>query len=289
MDSALTLKKLVYEKQLTAAEEAQVYLNESNIFQQLLVADFEENSLNLLHRLNQLAEIPFADSNQKVQHWCNKLAELTFCQEGFSLTGKRSDLLACYNAMITTVLIKLNFQDLSPIHKGLSWINFYQNVERGCQNNWDGKGILKYGGCMQSTPCFIGVVKSMIALSEANKRSFELPKTSHKKLQQGLEYILEHEVYHRLSNGAPITKDIVKLTYPFTYKVNLIEILRLLKNNNLINDKRCNAAKNFIKSKKKKDGYWRINSFYKPNHWVDFDLPKTKGLWLTQEIQAILN
>ena len=203
------------------------------------MTDFDFDILNLLNRLTEIAEIPFAYRLDRVQKWINKLADLSFCNDGFSITGKSDDILSCYNSMITSILIRMDYSDKSRIDKGIEWILSYQNVERGAINNWAGSRILKYGGCLKSTPCYIGIVKAMIALTDY-KKLFD-SKTDDKienKLRQGLDYILDHQIYMRQSNGQPITKDITKLTYPFSYKTNVIEILRLLKSNNLDSDSR---------------------------------------------------
>ncbi|MDN5204219.1 hypothetical protein QQ008_22695 [Fulvivirgaceae bacterium BMA10] len=288
MDAALELKHKIKEQLISTFEEAKPYLDGSTVFQNLL-ADFEITSLNLLHRLLEISEIPFSYNYKKVQVWRDKLAENTFCGEGFSLSGKKDDLLACYNAMITSVLIILRYENLEQVQQGINWILKYQNIKRNSNNLWKGKGILKYGGCMKSTPCYIGVIKSMISLSEANRKGELRSHELNAKLKNGLEYILEHKVYKRKSADIPITKDITKFTYPFTYKTNLIEILRLLKANDLLNDNRCDESKRFILKKQKEDGFWRVNSFYKPKFWVDFDKPKEKAEWISFEINEMLH
>jgi hypothetical protein len=288
MDSALELKIRTSNGENLPAKEIKQYLDQSSVFQELL-KDLEITSLNLLHRLIQLCEIPYSDTYEKVRTLRDKLAELTWCREGFSLTGKRDDVLACYNAMITTVLIKLNYPDTSKIDKGVDWIVKYQNTTRGLENHWTGKGILKYGGCMKSTPCFIGVVESMVTLNELVKTRQQVNQSIKDKLQSGLEYILEHNVYRRLSTENPITPYLTKLTYPYTYKTNLVEILGLLKDNDLLDDPRTGPATDLLIRKQKQDGCWRANAHYKPKFWVDFDQPRKKAHWLSHEIKAILN
>lgn len=283
MDTALELKIAVQNDSISDSETAQRLLKKSELFKELLV-EFEQSSINLLHRLIQLSEIPFSKENQNVQEWRNKLADLTFCEVGFSLTGKSDDILACYNAMITSVLIKLDYPNNLRISKGIEWIMKYQNTERNQPTLWKGKGIQKYGGCMKSTPCFIGVVKSIIALSDYKQKG-ELENNQVKeKLNNGLEYILEHKVFKKKSKNEPITKDITKLTYPFTYKTNIVEILRLLNTNKRIDDPRVDEAKELVNKKKKGDS-WRANSFYKPKYWVDFNKPKQKSEWVDFEIK----
>lgn len=286
MDAALELKIKVINGSINSVEEGKLLLEKSRLFNELLT-ELEESSLHLLHRLIQLSEIPFSQEFTKVKEWRDQLAELTFCEAGFSLSGKSDDLLACYNAMITSVLIRLDYPNYARIEKGIEWIVKYQNVSRHQTTAWKGKGIQKYGGCMKSTPCFVGVVKSMIALSDYVHKIQSENESVREKLNDGLEYILAHKVFKRKSTAEPITKDITKLTFPFTYKTNIIEILRLLKNNNLMDDPRVDAAKEFLNGKKRGDS-WRANPFYKPKFWVDFDPSRQKSEWITFEIENIL-
>lgn len=289
MDTALILKQKVDSGEISDFNQASVYLDKSDIIKDLLT-DFDFDILNLLNRLTEIAEIPFAYRLDRVQKWINKLADLSFCNDGFSITGQSDDILSCYNSMITSILIRMDYSDKSRIDKGIEWILSYQNVKRGAINNWTGSRILKYGGCLKSTPCYIGIVKAMIALTDYKKR-FD-SKTNDKienKLKQGLGYILDHQIYLRQSNGQPITKDINKLTFPFSYKTNVIEILRLLKDNNLDSDSRCSLAKDYLRTKKQKDGFWKINSSYLPKCWIPFDRPSEQGLWISYEIEKLMD
>ena len=289
MDTALILKQKFDSGELTDFNQAVQFLEKSDILK-VLLSDFEFDILNLLNRLTEIKEIPFAYRINRVQKWVNKLADLSFCGEGFAITGKSDDILSCYNSMIISVLIDMDYTDKERISKGINWIVNYQNIESGLGNKWTGSRILKYGGCMKSTPCYIGVVKSMIALSDYKKKTNRQPdELLEKKLKKGLNYILDHQIYLRQSNGQPITKDIEKLTYPFSYKTNVIEILRLLRDNNLDSDSRCDSAKDYLKSKKQKSGFWQVNSSYTPKCWVLFDKPKEPGLWISHEIAKILN
>lgn len=287
MDPALELKIEVEQRNIVSFVEAEPYLLKSPLFNSLL-APLEETSLNLLHRLIQLSEIPYAQGFEKVQAWRDQLADMTFCEEGFSLSGKKDDLLACYNAMITQVLVKLEYPDTNKLKRGIDWILNYQNVARNQENRWPGKGIQKYGGCMKAIPCFIGVVKSMAALTDYAQRQEKKQVMLQKKLDEGIEYILEHQVFLRRSTGQPITKDITKLTYPFTYKTNVLEVLRLLKAHKMHRGPRTQKARALLLAKKKKEGHWKANAFYKPKHWVLFDGGRHKSEWLSHEVRAVL-
>ena len=288
MDSALVLKQKFSKGQISSFSDARPFLDQSQVVSEIL-QDFDIDVLSLMNRLIELAEIPFTDQLSKVQHWLSKLVELSFFEGGYSYTGKEDDLLSCYNSMITSVLIRLNYADESKIQNGIEWILKYQNVERDLENKWPGKAVLKYGGCLQNTPCYIGVVKAMIALTDyKSRKNYKKNLQLENKLHEGLEYILGHELFLRRSCEKPITAYINKLTYPYSYKTNVIELLKLMKENNRLGDQRCDNVVQFLQSRKQKAGYWKINKLYQPKSWVLFDKPKQPGDWITHEINSIL-
>jgi hypothetical protein len=141
---------------------------------------------------------------------------------------------------------------------------------------------------MKKVPCYYGVVKSMIALSEYKKR-FEGSEKLETKLKQGLDYILQHRVYKKLSSDKPIEDSIILNFYPYTYKSNIIEILSLLKDNNLMEDKRCQIAIQLLKNKRRADGYWQADASYMKSAWIDFDPLKKPGLWISYIVSKLLD
>jgi hypothetical protein len=290
MDKALELKMKFESKEIKTTQEAELYLKESDLYNRLLT-DFDFSVLNLLWRLTQLSEIPISGYNSQVIEWINKLVEATFTGNGFSLNGKNDYLLACYNGMITSILIKLNYPDTEKIACGINWIIDYQNIKRGEKCDWEGTGLKKYGGCMKSTPCYIGLVKSMIALSDyKHSEYYQSNSKLESKLNDGLNYILNQKVFLRLSDSKPITREITKLTYPFTWKINIIEILSLLKAKQMLNDSRCAIAQEYLRSKQKKDGYWwaQASNISKNRSWICFDKSREKGLWISNEIEKLV-
>lgn len=293
-DTALTLKRLFEKGESVSIEKAQEMLNKSELIDKLITEPKQKtNTFVGLRayewRLLELCEIPYTYTIEKVQEWLNLLIDKTFIQEGFSLTGKKGGLLACHNAIITSILIKMKYSDKNKINAGINWILDYQNVERGKKCSWTGKDLFnKYGGCMKKTPCFYGVVKSMAALTEY-KNKFGESKDINDKLSQGLEYILNHNVYKKLSTGDPIEPSIITNFYPYTYKTNIIEILSLLKKNDLLSDARCKNALDILRQKQRSDGTWQADITYMKTAWVEFDKPKKSGQWISYVISNLIN
>ncbi|MFX0139770.1 MAG: hypothetical protein ACFFDN_39385 [Candidatus Hodarchaeota archaeon] len=191
--------------------------------------------------------------------------------------------------MITTILIKMGYEDKENVDAGIDWILKYQSVERGKECTWSGKDLFtRFGGCMKKIPCYYGVVKSMIALTKYKKR-FVGFKELNNKLNQGLEYILQHRVFKKLSSDNPIEDSIILNFYPYTYRSNIIEILTLLNANDLIEDERCQDALEILKEKERTDGYWQADTSYIKSAWVDFDIPKKPGLWISYIISRLFS
>ncbi|MFX1479526.1 MAG: hypothetical protein ACFFCI_15495 [Promethearchaeota archaeon] len=292
-DSALTLKKIYDKGEEITVKEAQKMLDQSELIKRLLETPKRSPDTFVGIRgyewlLLELSEIPFTGTLKNVQDWLKLLVDKSYIKEGFSLEGNKDNLLACHNAMITTILIKMDYGEKEKIDAGIDWILKYQSVERGIECNWPGKDLYtRFGGCMKKVPCYYGVIKSMITLTEYKKR-FGDSESLDEKLNQGLEYILKHRVFKKLSSEDPIEDSIILNFYPYTYKSNIIEILSLLKANNLIEDKRCTKAIEILKKKQRSDGFWQTDASYMKSAWIDFDIPKKAGLWITYIITELL-
>ncbi|MFX1499999.1 MAG: hypothetical protein ACFFDH_03440 [Promethearchaeota archaeon] len=293
-DSALTLKKAYDKGENIPLNKAQKMLEQSELMKRLLETpkrspDTFVGIRAYEWRLLELSEIPFTYTLEKVQNWIELLVDKSYIQNGFSLEGTEDNLLACHNAMITTILIKMGYEDKKKIDVGIDWIIKYQSVERGKECTWSGKDLYtRFGGCMKKVPCFYGVVKSMITLTEYKKKFGSLEEIEN-KLNQGLEYILQHRVYKKLSSDKPIENSIILNFYPYTYRSNIIEILSVLKANGLLKDERCQDALKVLKGKQRTDGYWQADTFYMKSAWIDFDELKKPGLWISYIISELIN
>ena len=293
-DSALILKKAYEKGENVSIKEAKEILAQSELIGRLLTDPKRKpNTFVGLRayewRLLELSEIPFTHTLEKAQKWLELLIDKSYMPEGFSLTKDKDGLLACHNAMITTTLLKMEYDDKDKINAGISWILNYQSVGRDKECKWTGSDLFtRFGGCMKKIPCFYGVVKSMAALTEYKKR-FGGSKKLDNKLNQGLEYILKHKVFKRLSTGKPIEPSIIENFYPYTYKSNIIEILSLLKANGLLGDERCSEAIEILKQKQRPDGFWQTDRSYMKTSWVDFDKPKKPGSWISYVISGLVH
>jgi hypothetical protein len=285
MDSALKLR-IEYDKESNIPRNiASNYLDKSKLIKRL-TKSLPNSPLTQIWRIVALSEIPFSFNLEYTQKLTQSVIEDQFTGMAFSLDKKDSGILPCYNAMVVRALIRLGVKHQSIDH-AIQWILKYQPMERNEKSKWHESGIKKYGGCFNATPCFIGLTKSVRALVEFNLKN---PNSiSEQKIEQGIEYILKHNLTNKLTNGQAITNHIQDISFPESYNLNIIELLQLMVDTKKLKDKRIINSIDYLKSKKVNDQYWNINYIYSGNGYISFDSLKKKGDWVTYLINSILN
>ena len=284
MDTALELRIAFDHGKIKSYEQAERFLRDSDLVREL-TSSFERKPLYAIWRIIALSEIPFTSSldytNQVIEYIVVNLATT----DGFSLTGKAADLLPCYNAMLIEALSKLGQAESSAVQNAVEWIKKYQPFERGTTVTWTGAGVKKYGGCLKSTPCFIGVAKSVKALISYDKATGHQDGHITSLITKGMNYILKHELYKRLTNKEPINNHILDLAFPASYQLNIVELLELTYATGNIKNEGCQSALEFVNRKKMKGCYWKIDYVYKSDGYVSFDKRGKKAEWLTYIIK----
>jgi hypothetical protein len=165
---------------------------------------------------------------------------------------------------MTLIFIRAKRKDLADI--GIAWILKYQITERSEKCPWTGKDLFtRFGGCVGNSPCYDGLIKNMSALSEY-QRAFGKRADIQSKLNSGLKYILEHRAIYHLSTDEPLNDDIDKLFYPYPYRTNVLEILTLMKNENLLDRPELEQARAYLDSKALK-----AEKIFMPTSWTAFD------------------
>ncbi|MDF2840593.1 MAG: hypothetical protein K0Q99_1365 [Clostridia bacterium] len=288
MDHALLLK-MEYDKGTELTDEAINSLLYSSELIQSLTSEHSKNSLFPIWRLLALSEIPYAGKLKYTQDLMQYVEKTFATSDGFSITGKSEDILPCYNAMLVEAYSKLGYADNYYVKRAIEWIKNYQVFERNQKSLWNGVGTTKYGGCLKSTPCYIGIAKSVKALLYHYNASMEQDEKAMEIIEKGTEYLLQHNLYQRLTNKKPITKHILDIAYPQSYQLNIIELLDIAYMTRNMNHPHVKPAVEFIKSKKTKDGNWKINYIYKADGFISFDKRGAKGEWVSYLLEKYLS
>lgn len=277
MDLALILK-MENDRRIISLDEAEKLLASSELVA-MLISEFKEKPLYAIWRIIALSEIPYAGSLEYTKRIIDYINVNLHTPYGFSLTGKADDIVPCYNAMLIEAYSKLGYAEMKQVGVAIDWIRKYQVFERGVDTNWNRKGIHKYGGCMKSTPCFLGIAKTVKALIYYDKSIIEKDKDIKVLINKGIEYILSHHLYQRLSDKKPINNHILDIAFPPSYQLNIIELLEIISLTGSIIDERCQDAIGYIKDKRTKDGYWKVNHIYKSDGYTSFDKRGGKAEW----------
>lgn len=251
MDAALKLRIAVDNRE-TIEEQGIISTLESSELMESLTADFKEKPLFAVWRIIALSEIPFAGRLDYTKNVIRYIEKHMVTPDGFTLTGKGSDLLPCYNAMLVEAFSKLGYAESKSVRHAVNWIKNYQPFERNISLTWNGKGVQKYGSCLKSMPCFIGIAKTVKALVAYNKAIQETERQVSELITKGMGYILKHELYQRLSTQTPINHHILDFAFPASYQLNIVELLELAYLTGDIHRSECRNAIKYVNGKKNK-------------------------------------
>ncbi len=287
MDNGLVLNIEVDNGMEISGERIDHLLSTSELIQ-ALTQDFSKNSLFPIWRILALAEIPYSGRLKYTQDLVAYVEKTYGTPDGFSITGKNVDLLPCYNAMLVEAFSKLGLADLPEVKNAVNWILKYQVMGRNEVTSWQGAGIKKYGGCMKSTPCFIGIAKTIKALVYFSSVSAFEETRIKETINKGSEYLLQHNLFQRLTKNEPLTNHILDIAYPQSYQLNIIELLDIAFKTNHMNDPRVKSAVDHILSKKTKENFWKINYIYKADGFISFDKKGEKGEWVSYLLDRYL-
>lgn len=288
MDTALELRIANDSGNIISNEQVESLLNSSGLVHKLTL-NFERKPLYAIWRIIALSEIPYSQTLEYTNQVIEYIEKYMATPSGFTLTGKANDFVPCYNAMLIEAYSKLGIAKMQSVQNAVEWIKRYQPFERNSISVWSGNGVKKYGGCLKSTPCFLGIVKTVKALVAYDKAIAHEDAEVLSMISKGMDYILKHELYKRISNKEPINKHMLDLAFPASYQVNIVELLELAFQTGNIKNENCKSAIDHINSKKSKDGYWKINYVYKADGYLPFDKRGQKAEWLTYLLENFTN
>ena len=285
LDTALKLKIDIDKGVKISTEQALQSLTQSQLVTQL-TADIIERPLYYVWRIIALSEIPYAEYLSYTRNLIERLYAGMATPFGFSLSGDESMFLPCYNAMLVSALCRLGRAKDTEVKNAVDWINTHQPMNRGKELSLPGFKFDRYGGCFRSTPCYIGLAKSVIALDYYKEKTGE--KTFDQKLEEGKQYLLKHQLIYRLNADQPITGHILNISFPETYHLNIVELIRFAARTNLLADKRTNKAVEILENARTKNEGWKINFRYKADGYMVFDTGRKDADWLTYILNKAL-
>ena len=117
MDAALELRMAFDRGTVKNLEQGQSFLRHSDLVRSLTTS-FERKPLYAVARILALSEIPYTCTLDYTNQIIEYIEKHLSTPAGFSLTGKETDLLPCYNAMLVEAFSKLaSILDVSMLKK----------------------------------------------------------------------------------------------------------------------------------------------------------------------------
>ncbi|MEQ7302632.1 hypothetical protein [Enterococcus avium] len=278
MDSALVLRmKVDQNKEISDPFD---YLDHSDIIKNYAKMT-KLKPLGKIFALIGLAEIPYAEKLPITQELLAFVNQNLSTSEGFSFTGKLEEIVPCYNAMLFEAYCRLGLGKSSEAQNALQWIKQYQVFDRQQKTTWPHKGICKFGGCMMRVPCYIGIGKTMRALLTYQEKVDPHDEKVNALIEQGVDYMLQHNLYQRLSTGQPISPHITESMFPQSYVLSLTDLVYIIEKSQYTTDPRAHNLLQLIHQKKTKTGGWKIDYIYKYAGYLPFENRRKDSEWIT--------
>lgn len=286
MDTALLLRKYFDEKREMSDKKIYNLLEESQIIKKL-IKDYEENEFFNIFRIICLSEIPYINRLTYTQKVISFISQRISTPQGFSYTGGLDYIVPCYNAMLLEAYTRLGLEESQEVRNALNWIKKYQVFERNQKTEWKYDGICKHGGCMYATPCYIGIGKTVRALITYSEYIGHRDKEVNKLINEGISYMLKHNMYQRLSNQKPISTHITDIMFPQAYMLSLYDLVYIANKMNLWKDSRTNQLKQLIEQKAVKPNQWKIEYIYSHKGYKAFETKRKPSEWIEYIFQMI--
>ncbi|MBF0011113.1 hypothetical protein HAX40_08940 [Enterococcus casseliflavus] len=282
MDTALKLR-LLKEKNLLKDQthiEVMHLLTDSKLIEKLTSIE-HKNLLSYIWNLIGIAEIPnsiYLEYTQNLLLFINKNLST---DKGFSYIGSINDIVPCYNAMIFEAYCRLGLHQSTEAQNALYWIKNYQVFDRATKTTWPYSGICKHGGCMNNVPCYIGIGKTIRALITYREFSPVPDKEVKHLIHIGLEYMLQHNMFQRLSNRQPISAHITDIMFPQSYMLSFTDLVYIVSKTNSFNRPEVSPLLEVLRKKQTSSGGWKTDYNYSYNGYTPFDNRRKDSEWIT--------
>ena len=288
MEAALQLRLMIEKKEEISEAEIDRMLADSLLVSKL-TQEYEPKHLFNIFKLVGLSEIPFIERlpyTQKVLRFINKNCATEL---GFSYTGKIADIVPCYNAMLFEAYTRMGLHESEQAQAALTWIKNYQLFARNLQTAWTGTGICKHGGCLNATPCYIGIGKTVRALITYGEYTNHRDPEVEDLIEKGLSYMLKHQMFLRLSEAIPISKHITDSAFPQSYALTATDLVYIVGKRKKTTNHQVEKFMDLINKKQLEKNQWKIDYIYKYKGYLSFESRRGPSEWLSQLYPIWLN
>ena len=228
------------------------------------------NYKSTLWTLVLLADIKTAANNERLIKPLKTITEHFWDNEhGIFTIGKSHFPIPCLNGNMIYLLSYFKYHDDTYIQRVVDFFSEYQRFDDGDFKTPKEYPYFRNRSCYGKHTCYWGVVKLLKGLSfiPKDKRSDKILIL----IKKCIDFILLHEVCFSSHNRSEfLNKYMSKLTFPNMYKSDFLEVLWLLKREE-VKSVHMDRALDLLISKKKPDATWELERAIK-----DLIVPITK-------------
>lgn len=246
-----------------------------------LTKDFVDHALGAVFRIMGLSEIPYIERLPYTQKMIDYINRNIATKQGFSCLGGIEEIVPCYNAMLLEAYCRLGLAESKEAQAALSWIEQYQLFERNQTTSWPHKGVCKHGGCLEKTPCYIGIGKTVRALTTYSECFKHENQNVEKLLIQGTGYMLRHKMFQRLSDGKPISSHITDIMFPQSYALSLTNLTYIVGKRQLMASEDSSELLQLLQEKQIAENQWKIDYLYSYKGYVAFESKRKTSEWVS--------
>jgi len=280
MDQGLMLRLAFERGETYSSNEICHLLGESKLVTRL-TKDFIPHPLFAAFRLMGLSEIPYTETLQYTQKLLSYIEENISVSGGFSPLGGVEELVPCYNAMTFESYCRLGLADSKSAQASLSWIKQYQLFGRDEVTSWPYDGVCKHGGCLGKIPCYIGIGKTVRALITYAKATNHNDSEVEQLIEIGINYMLRHNLFQRLTDKKPISAHITDIMMPQSYALSLTDLVYIVGEANLSGKPASQALFTLLKEKEIASHQWKIDYIYSYKGYVSFEGRRKASEWIS--------
>lgn len=280
MDTALTLRMKAETGQQTPDREIDSLLQESALVGKL-TANYLEHPLFAVFRIMGLSEIPCVERLPYTQQLLGYIDTNLATPEGFSCLGSVKEIVPCYNAMLLEAYSRLGLASAAEAQAALRWIKRYQLFDRNQVTAWPHGGVCKHGGCLGKIPCYIGIGKTVRALITYAETTRGEDAEAEALITSGIEYMLRHSMYRRLSGGEPISSHITDIMMPQSYALSLTDLVYIAGRRKLTCDDRTAPLLHLLREKAVGENRWKIDYLYSYKGYVGYEGRRKPSEWIS--------
>lgn len=280
MDTALTLRIAFEKNECIENSEVSNLLSQSALVEKL-TTDFAEHPLFAVFRIMCLSEIPHIEKLPYTQKMIDYINRNIATPQGFSCLGGVVEIVPCYNAMLLEAYCRLGLAVSKEAQSALSWIEQYQLFDRNQTTTWPHKGICKHGGCLGKTPCYIGIGKTVRALTTYSACIKHENQKSEILLEQGISYMFRHKMFQRLSTGDPICPHITDIMFPQSYALSLTDLAYIVGKRKLMTHENSAPLLHLLKEKQIAADQWKIDYLYHYKGYIGFENRRKTSEWIS--------